>query len=83
MVKIGATPKFDPMKSMDIYSPKGTKVRFKNRGGYPYQLSKAAEELDMDTTYVVDRIEVHSFESTVYFEQNPNRGYNTVMFAEV
>lgn len=83
MVKIGTPNKFDPMDTMDIYAAPGTKVRFMNCNGYPSERVKAAEELDTSTIYTVNRIEVGGSSSRVYFEHNPGRGYNTVMFTEV
>lgn len=67
---------------MNIYAPKGTKVRFLNFNGQEWERQKAATVFDTEKEYTVERIDVGGFSSDVYFEEVAGP-WNTVMFLEV
>lgn len=71
---------------MDIYSPKGTKVRF--TGASIEQIRWGAnddprEDLKPGKIYTVDHTEVHSQHTKVYLKEFPDRKFNSVCFEEV
>jgi len=68
--------------TMDIYSKPGTKIRFRNCGGYPAEAELAAKVLNITDTYTVESIDVHSSISYVRLYEFPNESFNTVMFSE-
>ena len=73
---------------MNIYAPEGTKVvaLFDEKGevmnGHAYQKSEASNYLKPKVVYTVDRIEVHSWHTTVYLKDFPGVGFNSVHFTE-
>jgi len=66
---------------MNIYSPKGTKVVYTAKGGYPCQVDRANEYLTIGETYEVDHIDVWSWHSDVYLV-GFDKGFNTTLFGE-
>jgi len=69
--------------SMDIYSKPGTRIRFKDNGGYREQRESALQILSYDEVYTVARIDVYSSSSFVVLNEIPLRSFNTTMFEEV
>lgn len=67
---------------MDIYSKKGSKVVFINKGGRDGDKEEASKILKEGETYTVKRTEVHGFISYVTLEEFPNEEFNTVMFED-
>ena len=65
---------------MDIFSPKGTRVRYTGKGGYETQRKKANEYLDVDAIYLVERTKVGGFHTDVYLQEFPDISFNSVMF---
>ncbi|PZT57722.1 hypothetical protein [Paenibacillus silvae] len=68
--------------SMNIHWPKGTKVRFCNRGGWDGEYEQAAQILKHGEVYVVRRINVYQSSSEVFLE-GFKEGFNSVLFEDV
>ena len=67
---------------MNIYAPKGTKVRFLNFNGQDWEREKAATVFDTEKEYTVDHTDVGNWSTDVYFEEVAGP-WNSVMFLEV
>lgn len=69
---------------MDIYSPPGTKVAFVfPNAGWNGDAAWALKHMELGAIRTVRYIEVHSSSSTLYLEEHPKIGFNTVNFAVV
>jgi hypothetical protein len=69
---------------MDIYSEEGTKVRFRNKGGYDSEPKNAVKaRLVEGEIYTVNFTNVGGWSSDVILKEFPGRRFNTVMFEEV
>ena len=68
---------------MDIYSPRGTKVRFSwpNRG-YDHHQELANKHLKVGEVYRVESTDVHDSSSTVCLCEFPGIKFNTIMFSD-
>lgn len=67
---------------MNIYSPRGSKVRFINKNGYDAELARARATFEVDVDYIVVRTNVGSWSSDVELE-GVKGWWNTVMFENV
>lgn len=71
---------------MDIHSPKGTRVRF--TGCDNEEQIKWGNHtdprglLDLETTYTVERTEVHTWHTRVFLERFPGKYFNSGWFEE-
>lgn len=71
-------------ETMDIHARKGTKVKYSYPTfGYKYQQEKALKFLKVGNIYTIDRTEVHSSFTHVYFEEIPGIPFNSVFFEDV
>ncbi|WKL00930.1 hypothetical protein Q0F98_28985 [Paenibacillus amylolyticus] len=68
--------------SMNIFAPKGSKVRFVNRGGWDGEYERAAEVLEHGKVYTIKRINVYQSSSEVFLE-GINQSFNSVFFEDV
>lgn len=68
---------------MNIYAKNGDKVRFLNRNGRDMERAEAAKILKEGGVYTVERTSVGQSCSSVYLQEIPGRGFNTVMFEGV
>jgi len=63
-----------------LLAPPGTKLRFRNKGGYPVEAGRACEAgLVPGNLYTLAAVEVGDSRSRVYLEEVPG-GFNSVMF---
>lgn len=69
-------------ETMDIYAKPGTKVYFLGKNGYESQLNDAFCFFKVGEELTVNRVDVGSSMSYVFFEELTNRSFNTVMFSE-
>lgn len=70
------------MKTMNIYSPRGTIVYFLDHNGHDNERKLAADIFKKDQKLTVRSINVGSFSSEVMFEEYVGQWFNTVMFTE-
>lgn len=76
-------------KTLDIYAPKGTKVKclFDENGvvknGYEADQQHAAEYLKPNKVYVIDKMEVGTWHTSVFLEEFPGIPFNSVHFTSV
>ena len=70
-------------QSMDITSPKGTKVIFTGDNGYESDKKHANNHLKISDIYTVKEIIVDYFSATVCFDELPGILFNTVHFEVV
>ena len=68
---------------MDIYSKPNTKVFFLDENGYDYDRETAQKYMKKGDFFTVKHIEVGNWSSTVFFNEIPDQGFNTVMFEEL
>lgn len=68
------------MQIMDIYSARGTTVYFLNKNGYDFEREEAAKIFSEGQSLTVKRVDVHNSSSSVEFEEQPGKWFNTVMF---
>lgn len=71
------------VETMNIYAPKGTKVKYINRNGYDLHREWANKFLNENQVYTVDFTDVGGWKTYVYLEEVPDKGFNSVMFVEV
>jgi hypothetical protein len=64
------------------FLPKGTKVRWNNRGGYDFERKQAASILNESSVYTVKSCNIGSSSSTYELEEVSGR-WNTVMFDKI
>lgn len=70
-------------RTMNIYTPPGSKIRFSLAGnGYPDASQRAREVLVINEVYTVRNIQVGGWTSYVTLEEVPG-SFNTVMFSNV
>ena len=70
--------------SVDIYSPEGTKVRFKETNPITWGVSaENAKYLVLDEIYTVEQMERHSYHTKMFLKEVPCIPFNTVWFDEV
>jgi hypothetical protein len=69
--------------NMDIYSPKGTKVKFTANGGYDLEIERSKKILSLNSIYTVSRVDVGDWYSSVVLEEFPDESFNTVLFEKV
>ncbi len=69
--------------TMDIYSPKGTKVRFSGKNGTDFDQEFARKYLVVGGLYTISRTEVGSFSSDAILAEFPHSRFNTVLFAPI
>lgn len=67
-------------ETMDIYSPKGTKVVFTGKNGYDHERENACTLLKIGDTYTVERTEVGQSHTTVFLQEQSAIGFNSVHF---
>lgn len=73
-------------QSIDIYSPKGTKVKaiFDNEGqpinGLDYDKEKVLTYLKPELIYTIDHTEVSNWRTEVYLQEVPSVPFNSVCF---
>lgn len=67
------------LETMCIYSPPGTKVQFKDVGGYSAERESASTLLAPNAVLTVQRVDVHDWSTEVYFEEVKG-AFNSVMF---
>jgi len=69
---------------MNIYAPKGTKIKFVNRD---YRNWGSCDDpnkfLNIDQIYTIDHTEPHSWHTKVYLQEFPDNKFNTIHFIEV
>lgn len=64
-----------------MYAPVGTKVTYLDENGYDYDRRYAIDcGLIKGQQYTLESVDVGSWSSTVYVEEFPDKGFNTVMF---
>ena len=68
---------------MDIYSIKGTKVRFTGNGGFPKEVERAKSLLSIGAIYTVEETVVYDWSSVVVLQEHPNIYFNTCLFERV
>ncbi|MFE6076722.1 hypothetical protein ACFVQB_19860 [Paenibacillus sp. NPDC057886] len=68
--------------SMNIFAPKGSKVRFCRRGGWDGEYEQAAQILKHGEVYKTRRINVYQSSSEVFLE-GFKQGFNSVFFENV
>lgn len=68
---------------MDIYSPKGTKVKYIAENGWDSDVPYANKFLTKGEIYTVDWVDVGGSCSYVILKEFPENSFNTVMFEEV
>lgn len=68
---------------MDIYSPRGTKVRFTGNGGFDSENQRANDILDKGAIYTVDYTDVGGWRTEVYLIEVPGDSFNSVLFESV
>lgn len=69
--------------SMDILSPKGTKVIFSGNGGWDHDILNARKYLTIGVKYTVLDIRVDDWFSYVVLQEFPHLEFNTVMFDKI
>jgi hypothetical protein len=69
--------------SMDIYSKKGTKVKYTGEGGYDHHKKHADKYLKTGETYTVDYTDVGGWHTDVYLEEVPTQAFNSVHFVKI
>jgi dCMP deaminase len=67
---------------MNIYAEKGTKIIYTGKNGTDYDKKYADTHLIVGVTYIVKKINVHNWSSTVELEELPGYEFNTVHFEE-
>lgn len=67
---------------MDIYAKPGTLVTFTALGGHKSQKREAKKILKLGADYIVERIEIHDWSSSVWLE-GFDHAFNTTLFEEV
>lgn len=68
---------------MNIYARSGDKVVFLNRNGFDSEPKRAREcGLVEGEAYTVERTEVGGWHTTVYLQEYPKCGFNSVMFGD-
>lgn len=68
---------------MNIYSPKGTKVRFTAEGGYDSQQESAKKDMILGEVYTVNYTDVDSCHAYVSLMEFPQKRFNSCLFASV
>lgn len=68
--------------SMNIHGPKGTRVRFCNRGGWDGEYEEASKVLDHGEVNTVIRINMYQSSFEVFLE-GFKQGFNSVLFVYV
>jgi hypothetical protein len=68
---------------MNIYAKPGTKVRYLAKNGYEGERKFANTILSEGQILTVAETDVGGWRTTVYFEEYPRCGFNSVMFEEV
>lgn len=69
---------------MNIYAKRGAKVRFaRPDAGYKGDQEMAAEHLTVGGVYTVERTDVGQSHTTVWLQEVPERGFNSVQFTDV
>jgi hypothetical protein len=71
----------DEATALGFY-PKGTKVRWVDRNGFPYQRETARKTFDPSETYIVQACQIGRSSSTYQFEGISGR-WNSVMFEAI
>lgn len=66
--------------SMDIFSPKGTKIVFSAGGGVDSDIIKGNKFLEIGKEYTVSKVKVSDWFSFVTLEEFPDEEFNTAMF---
>jgi hypothetical protein len=75
---------FNGHVSMDIYSPKGTKIRFiEQNPSSDYADKNNTKLLTLNEIYTVNYTEVHSCFTIVFLEEFPGVEFNSVWFEKV
>lgn len=70
--------------SMNIFkATKGSKVCYMDRGGYDKEREWANKHLVKGQVYTIDRIEIHQSSTTVYLDEVPDHGFNSMYFNDV
>ena len=68
--------------SMDIHSPKGTKVIYDQlNAGYDHDQETCREHLEFGKTYTVEYTEVHSWHTQVWLQEVPDVPFNSAVFS--
>jgi len=70
------------MNPLNIYAPKGTRVKFHGRSGENF-FAYANEHLEDGKEYTVDYTVVHNWRTDVYLIEVPGRSFNSVVFEEL
>jgi hypothetical protein len=70
----------DNEEPIDIYVPKGTKVKYTGRGGYDHHKKHANKHLKVDEIYTIDYTNVDGWHTDVYLKEIPNEAFNSVHF---
>lgn len=68
---------------MNIYSSKGTKVRYTGKNGYDSDLHQANDYLIVGEIYTVKKTNVGSFHTSVLLEEVDNQWFNSAHFEMV
>lgn len=69
---------------MNIYALQGHKVKCVTQdGGYDYDKQQAMKYLEIDNMYTVDHTQVDSWSTTVFLQELPGIGFNSVFFEDV
>lgn len=69
--------------SMDIFSKKGTIVKFSANGGWPNDIIKAKKVLEIGKEYIVSSVKVGAWFSYVTLQEFPDLEFNTTMFDKI
>lgn len=68
---------------MDIYSPRGTKVRFTGKGGWNAENKRANEILEVGSVYTIDATDVGRSFTYVTLQEVGKETFNSVLFENV
>jgi hypothetical protein len=68
---------------MDIYTKKGTKVKYTGTGGYDSHKEHANKYLKVGETYTVLNTNVSGWHTDVFLQEVPNQCFNSVHFEEL
>ena len=70
--------------SIDIHSPKGTKIRFVVPDPLTWGVdANNAKRLILGEIYTVEKTEIHSWHTKLYLQEVPGIPFSTVWFDEV
>jgi hypothetical protein len=67
-------------KSMDIYTPAGSKVRYRYIAGYKEDIIKGRQHLELGEIYTIHKTFITEDHTYVFLEEVPKVVFNSVQF---